>query len=128
MNRVLCLLIAFLALSCTTVPPAAVDTRLHILLTNDDGYGAVGIETLKEALRGAGHRVTVVAPKGNRSGSSASITFGAIRVVEEATDEFSADGSPATCALLGLTAMADLSNFPGAPLKPATAVSQYGLL
>lgn len=103
----LCLLVA-----CTTIPSPPGESRsLHILLTNDDGYGSVGIETLKEALRGAGHRVTVVAPKGNRSGSSASITFGAIRVVEEAAGEYSADGTPATCALLGLSAMAD----PAAP-------------
>lgn len=95
-----------LALACATIPPAEAG-GLHILLTNDDGYGSVGIETLKEALRGAGHRVTVVAPEGNRSGSSASMTFGAVRVVEERTDEYSADGTPATCALLGLSAMAD---------------------
>jgi len=102
--------IVFLALGCAGTPPpnaASVDARLHILLTNDDGYGAVGIETLKEALRGAGHRVTVVAPSGNRSGSSASMTFGAIRVDERAEGEYSADASPATCALIGLTAMAD---------------------
>lgn len=106
MHRALCLLTACLALACATVRPADAE-GLHILLTNDDGYGSVGIETLKEALRGAGHRVTVVAPKGNRSGSSASMTFGPIRVENEAEDEYSADGTPASCALLGLSAMAD---------------------
>lgn len=95
-----------LILACAHVPSAQA-SGLHILLTNDDGYGSVGIETLEEALRGAGHRVTVVAPEGNRSGSSASMTFGAVRVVERAPGEYSADATPATCALLGLSAMAD---------------------
>ena len=51
--------------------------------------------------------MTVVAPTGNRSGSSASMTFGAIRVEETAKGEYSADATPAACALLGLSAMAD---------------------
>ncbi|MCR9096484.1 MAG: hypothetical protein NXI30_19845 [bacterium] len=95
-----------LGLACATVPPAEA-RPLHILLTNDDGYGSTGIETLEAALRGAGHRVTVVAPQGNRSGSSASMTFGALRVEERAPGEYSVDATPATCALLGLSAFAD---------------------
>ena len=106
MRHTLWLLITCFALACASVVPAEAGS-LHILLTNDDGYDSVGIATLKEALRGAGHRVTVVAPKGNRSGSSASMTFGAIRVEQKAEGEYSADGTPATCALLGLSAMAD---------------------
>ncbi len=106
MHRAFCLIATCLALACASIAPAD-SSRLHILLTNDDGYGSVGIETLEEALRGAGHRVTVVAPSGNRSGSSASMTFGPIRVEEKATREYSADATPAACALLGLSAMAD---------------------
>ncbi|MEM9175044.1 MAG: 5'/3'-nucleotidase SurE [Myxococcota bacterium] len=105
-SRFLSLSLICLIVACATTPSAGA-SGLHILLTNDDGYGSVGLETLKEALRGAGHRVTVVAPEGNRSGSSASMTFGAIRVVEQAPGEYSADGTPATCALLGLTAFED---------------------
>ena len=107
MVRVLSLLVVCLSFACATPVPSGEPERLHILLTNDDGYGSVGIETLGEALRGAGHRVTVVAPRGNRSGSSASMTFGAIRVEERAPGAYSADATPATCALLGLSAMAD---------------------
>lgn len=106
MCRFVHLLVVGLTLACTTTAPAE-SSRLHILLTNDDGYGSVGIETLKEALRDAGHRVTLVAPSGNRSGSSASMTFGPIRVEQKAEGEYSAEGTPATCALLGLSAMAD---------------------
>jgi 5'-nucleotidase len=112
MPRRLLLLLASLFVACATVPspeaiPPGEAKALHVLLTNDDGYGSVGIETLKEALRGAGHRVTVVAPAGNRSGSSASMTFGAIRVSEQAAGEYSADATPAASALLGLSALAD---------------------
>lgn len=80
---------------------------LHILLTNDDGYHAVGIVTLKKALREAGHRVTVVAPSANRSGSSASLTFGEIAVEELAPGEYSVDATPGSCALLGLLTLRD---------------------
>lgn len=113
--RAAVLLAACLALACLAPAPVPLpaDGRtgsLHILLTNDDGYGSVGIETLKEALRGAGHRVTLVAPSGNRSGSSASMTVGPIRVERKAEAEYSADCTPAACALLGLSAMADPSS------------------
>lgn len=106
MHRVARLLVVYFALACASAMPVEAG-GLHILLTNDDGYDSVGIDTLKEALRGAGHRVTVVAPSGNRSGSSASMTFGAIRVERKADREYSVEGTPATCALLGLSAMAD---------------------
>ena len=104
--RFLPLLLTFAIVACATTASVG-SPRLHILLTNDDGYDAIGIQTLKEALRSAGHRVTVVAPDGNRSGSSASMTFGAIRVEKQAPGEYSAEGTPATCALLGLSAFAD---------------------
>ncbi|MCH2171028.1 hypothetical protein MK489_09615, partial [Myxococcota bacterium] len=55
-------------------------TALNILLTNDDGIDAPGIQALGEALKGAGHRVVIVAPNRNYSGTSASMTFEAISV------------------------------------------------
>ena len=59
--RFLPLLLTFAIVACATTASVG-SPRLHILLTNDDGYDAIGIQTLKEALRSAGHRVTVVAP------------------------------------------------------------------
>ncbi|MCE2391445.1 MAG: hypothetical protein J4G09_08180 [Proteobacteria bacterium] len=105
-----------LALACTLLASVSLaqDVRaeagasgLHILLTNDDGIEAVGLQTLKTALRDAGHRVTVLAPNRNYSGSSASVGFGPVAVEEVGPGEYAADASPATCALLGLTAWAD---------------------
>lgn len=42
---------------------------LDILLTNDDGYRAPTVGALRQAMTAAGHRVTVVAPCDDQSGS-----------------------------------------------------------
>lgn len=46
---------------------------MRILVTNDDGVGSPGLESLACALHAAGHEVFVVAPSSDRSGSSAAI-------------------------------------------------------
>jgi len=90
---------------------------LDILLTNDDGYSAVGIQTLKAALQGAGHNVTMVAPFAERSGSSAAINLAPVSPVQVGAQDwalFALDelitgdraalpSTPATCVLFGLT-------------------------
>ncbi len=61
---------------------------LRILLTNDDGITAEGIQTLKDRLEAAGHWVIAVAPDGNASGSSASMHTGeTIKVIPVAPGE-----------------------------------------
>lgn len=95
------LALAFLLLIPAVLATAA-DGPLNILLTNDDGWSALGIQTLKEALRDAGHQVTLVAPDGNRSGSSSALTYDLVTVVEQDTDEYSANGTPATCVFIGV--------------------------
>ncbi len=90
---------------------------LDILLTNDDGFTSVGIQTLKDALRGAGHNVTMVAPFGERSGSSAAINLAPVSPVQVGAQDYAlfaleelitgdrapVPATPATCALFGLT-------------------------
>lgn len=44
-----------------------------IVLTNDDGYQAEGIQVMYDKLVAAGHQVTIVAPKVNQSGIGTSI-------------------------------------------------------
>ena len=73
---------------------------LRILLTNDDGFSALGIQTLKSALEGAGHEVTIVAPNMDRSGSSAAITVGPVTVARQSATEFAVAGFPATCVFV----------------------------
>jgi len=48
---------------------------LKILISNDDGYYAEGIRTLKEILISLGHQVFVVAPMQNQSATSHSLTL-----------------------------------------------------
>ncbi len=94
------LLICLLAL----LPGAALaggDT-LSILLTNDDGYDSAGIKALDTALREAGHKVTIVAPAGQRSGSGMQITLGSFALTEHAPGVWSVDASPADAVSVGL--------------------------
>jgi 5'/3'-nucleotidase SurE len=74
---------------------------VNILLSNDDGYFAPGIVALKDALVADGHTVTIVAPSGNRSGSSAALTFGPFDVEQIAEDVFSVDSTPANTVKFG---------------------------
>lgn len=76
---------------------------LEILLTNDDGYDAPGITAMRAALVAAGHRVTVVAPLANRSGSSLSrTTSGLIDYYEQRPGVWAVDGTPADAVDLAL--------------------------
>jgi 5'-nucleotidase len=60
-----------------TSTTAAGDATLRILVTNDDGVGAPGIDAVVEALRALPDtEVTVVAPAENQSGSGDSTTVG----------------------------------------------------
>lgn len=86
---------------------------MHILLTNDDGFGAKGIEALIHEARSRGHRVSICAPDGERSAVSHAITLRrGIRVVERAAEgverALAADGTPADCARLGLYLIRDV--------------------
>lgn len=75
---------------------------LDILLTNDDGYQAPGIEALHAALTAAGHHVTMVAPRENQSGASWRISTGPLKYAEESPGIWAVDGSPADAVAVGL--------------------------
>jgi 5'-nucleotidase len=97
------LLVALLLLAAPASADAP-DTTLRILLMNDDGVDAPGIRVMRAALEKEGHRLIVVAPSGNRSGASVSITTsGSIALREVETDVWSVDGTPADCARLAAT-------------------------
>lgn len=104
--------------------------RLNILLTNDDGYQAVGIVTMKQALQRAGHKVTMVAPLTQRSGSSAALTIDRLLYKKLGNDTWAVDATPFSCVLVGLSAIFDeapdlvLSGTNvGSNLGPATILS-----
>ena len=74
------------------------------MLTNDDGVSSPGINLLVKALRDADHRVFMVAPDINRSGSSHSIYFlnepVKLTCIEE--DTWSCSGTPVDCVIVSL--------------------------
>ncbi len=78
---------------------------MHLLVSNDDGVDAPGIDVLASALTVLG-RVTVVAPDRDRSGASNSLTLDQpIRVQELGGGRYRVAGTPTDCvhlALLGL--------------------------
>ncbi|UCF71444.1 MAG: 5'/3'-nucleotidase SurE [candidate division WOR-3 bacterium] len=71
-----------------------------ILLTNDDGYDAAGLQALYKILR-KNHEVFVVAPDAQQSGASHSLTLRKPIRVEKLQDKFFiVNGTPTDCVLL----------------------------
>ncbi len=80
---------------------------MKILVSNDDGYLATGINVLTEALAEVAD-VVVVAPDRNRSAASNSLTVHSpLRVQRVADNRFSVDGTPSDCVHLALTGFLD---------------------
>ncbi len=77
---------------------------MHILLTNDDGYQAKGIQTLFHFLKSLDYKVTMVAPRSERSAQSHAMSFyQSVQVEHIAEDIYSVNGTPADCAAIGLS-------------------------
>ncbi|MCF7927533.1 MAG: 5'/3'-nucleotidase SurE [Spirochaetales bacterium] len=75
---------------------------MNILITNDDGLGSPGLERLIEEYRDK-HDIWVVAPDGERSGSSHAITLkGAVRFQQFEERIFSCSGTPVDCVLMSV--------------------------
>ena len=90
---------------------------MKVLLTNDDGIQAQGINALRRALLATpGVELSVIAPDSNRSATARSITTRQPLWVEEIEYEdgsrgYATDGTPVDCvrfAVLGLTGQPDL--------------------
>ena len=79
---------------------------MKVLLTNDDGIEADGLQTLRRALlRVPGIELTVIAPDGNRSAMARSITTRRPLWVQEidfddGTKGYATDGTPVDCVRL----------------------------
>lgn len=75
---------------------------MKLLLTNDDGIDAAGLQALLAAARGVGEAV-VVAPGGPQSGVSHAVTTGtAVRFEARGPGRFAVAGTPADCVRVGL--------------------------
>lgn len=80
---------------------------MKILVSNDDGYLATGINTLIDALEQVAE-VIVVAPDRNRSAASNSLTLTRpLRVTEYAENRYKVDGTPSDCVHLAVTGLLD---------------------
>ena len=80
---------------------------MRILVSNDDGYSAPGLEALVAALQGLGD-LTVVAPETNHSGASNSLTLNRPLSVRTASNGFIAvNGTPSDCVHVALTGLMD---------------------
>ncbi|MCX7108336.1 MAG: 5'/3'-nucleotidase SurE [Methylococcales bacterium] len=80
---------------------------MHILLSNDDGYLAEGLNALANALREHAE-ISVVAPDRNRSAASNSLTL-EMPLRAYATDNgfIKVDGTPTDCVHLAITGLLD---------------------
>ncbi len=74
---------------------------MRILLTNDDGIEAKGIQVLADELEKAGHEIIVVAPEKERSAASHSITLrDPLRIKEIKPNWYHVGGTPVDCMIL----------------------------
>lgn len=80
---------------------------MHILISNDDGYLAPGLQVLANRLSELAE-VTVVAPDRNRSAASNSLTLEMpLRVTQMDNGFYSVDGTPTDCVHLAITGLLD---------------------
>ena len=80
---------------------------MHFLLSNDDGYQAVGLEVLVQTMTAFGE-ITVVAPDRNRSGASNSLTLDTPLYTQRISDRFFyINGTPTDCVHLAITGLLD---------------------
>ena len=93
------------------VPAVIADQPLDILVTNDDGFDSEGIQILSATLAAAGHRVTVVGPEEQQSGTGTALDVDAIfqplEIVETGESVFSVDAGVRTTTWAGLDFVLD---------------------
>ena len=78
---------------------------MHLLISNDDGITARGIQVLSGRMSLLG-KVTIVAPDQNRSGASNSLTLESpVRIRETGKRTFSVSGTPTDCVHIALTGL-----------------------
>jgi 5'-nucleotidase len=76
-----------------------------ILLTNDDGYSAEGIQVLAEALEGLAE-LWVVAPNSEQSAVSHALTLNRpLRLEQRGERRYAVDGTPTDCVTLALSSL-----------------------
>ena len=78
-------------------------SKARILLSNDDGIHAPGLEVLEKIARTLSDDVWVVAPETEQSGASHSLTLHRpLRMRQMGENRFAVDGTPTDCVLLAI--------------------------
>ncbi len=76
---------------------------MNILLVNDDGYFADGIQALDRVLTKKGHRISILAPEVQQSGKSHSMgLYATVTAIKHDENKYSISGTPADCIIYGL--------------------------
>src|SRR3546814_12625005 len=82
-------------MSCNARRWGTEERFMRVLVSNDDGVDAPGIQALARGLRAAGHEVLIVAPDRDRSGARNSLTLAApVRVVQQEPAVWRVPGTP----------------------------------
>lgn len=80
---------------------------MNILLSNDDGFIAPGINAVFDELK-QNHQIKMVAPDRDRSGASNSLTLETpLRLTQQGEAIYSVNGTPTDCVHLALTGLLD---------------------
>lgn len=80
---------------------------MNILVSNDDGVFAPGIQALAQVLKPLG-RVVIVAPESERSGFSSALTLDRpLRPIQISPDVWAVNGTPADCVYLAMNGLFD---------------------
>lgn len=76
---------------------------MRILVTNDDGINAPGLQVLRQIAEKISDDIWVVAPESNQSGAAHSLTLQVpLRCEEVAPKIYSVRGTPTDCAIMGI--------------------------
>lgn len=98
---------------------------MRILLSNDDGYRARGLQSLRAAVATVCDEVVTVAPDRNRSGASNSLTLDQpLRLREIEPDLYCVEGTPTDCVHLAITGL--LENEPDMVLSGVNEGANLG--
>ena len=80
-------------------------TSMRILITNDDGFNADGIKSLKKVAleMSTEENIYVVAPSNNQSAKSRSISYKTeFHITKKRNNQYSVDGTPTDCIIFAL--------------------------
>jgi 5'-nucleotidase len=81
---------------------------MTIILTNDDGIDAPGIQALKKAVASNNHDSVIVAPKVQHSGCGHQVTTNrGIHIEQRTPIAYAVDGTPADCTRLAINQLID---------------------